>query len=79
MRDTATLAKQEHVLLHTHLAETEDENAFCIERHGERPLDYIERLGLDAPGRLAHGIHFSPDEIKRLGEANVGVAIRPPI
>ena len=78
MRDTATLAKQENVLLHTHLAETEDENAFCIERYGERPLDYIERLGwLDAPGWLAHGIHFSPDEIKRLGEANVGVSHCP--
>ena len=78
MQDTATLSKQENVLLHTHLAETEDENAFCIERYGERPLDYIERLGwLDAPGWLAHGIHFSLNEIKRLGEANVGVSHCP--
>ena len=78
MRDSAAMAKQEGVLLHTHLAETEDENAFCTERYGERPLNYIERLGwLDAPGWLAHGIHFSPSEIKRLGEANVGVSHCP--
>ena len=76
--DTAKLAAEKDVCLHTHLAETEDENAFCQEMFGCRPLDYLEQVGwLNDRVWLAHGIHFSPSEIKRLGEANIGVSHCP--
>ena len=78
MRDTAGLAERKGVGLHTHLAETKDENAFCEARFGCRPLDYLEEVGwLSARTWLAHGIHFNPREIERLGRAGVGVAHCP--
>lgn len=78
MQDTAQLAKENNVLLHTHLAETEDENNFCMRQYGMRPLDYLEHCNwLGNKTWLAHGIHFNQDEIKRLGQANVGIAHCP--
>ncbi|MEM7763158.1 MAG: 8-oxoguanine deaminase [Pseudomonadota bacterium] len=78
MRDSAALAREYGVRLHTHLAETEDENAFCLETVGMRPLDYLESLGwLANDVWLAHGIHFNDDEIQRLGEAGVGISHCP--
>jgi 8-oxoguanine deaminase len=78
MQDTAKLAKQNNVLLHTHLAETEDENTFCMRQYGMRPLDYLEHCNwLGDKTWLAHGIHFNQDEIKRLGQARVGIAHCP--
>lgn len=78
MSDTAALASDRNVRLHTHLAETEDENAFCTEMFGCRPLDYLEQVGwLNASVWLAHGIHFTPDEISRLGKSGVGIAHCP--
>ena len=78
MRDTAALATEKDVLLHTHLAETEDENAYCEREFGARPLDYLEDCGwLGERTWLAHGIHFNEDEIKRLGKARVGIAHCP--
>ena len=78
MKDTAKLAKENNVLLHTHLAETEDENNFCMQQYGMRPLDYLEHCNwLGNKTWLAHGIHFNKDEIKRLGQANVGIAHCP--
>lgn len=59
MTDTAALAARNDVRLHTHLAETEDEAAFCQARFGCSPLDYLEECGWLRPGTwLAHGIHF---------------------
>lgn len=78
MSDTAALAADRNVRLHTHLAETEDENAFCTEMFGCRPLDYLEQVGwLNDSVWLAHGIHFTPGEISRLGKAGVGIAHCP--
>lgn len=78
MRDTAALAKENDVLLHTHLAETEDENNFCLREFGMRPLDYLESVDwLTSRTWLAHGIHFNDEEIQRLGKANVGIAHCP--
>lgn len=78
MMDTAALAADRDVRLHTHLAETEDENAFCRDMFGCRPLDYLEQVGwLNDRTWLAHGIHFTPDEISRLGDAGVGIAHCP--
>ena len=78
MRATAELAKRLDVRLHTHLAETEDENRYCVEVYNCRPLDYLEDCGwLDDRTWLAHGVHFNADEIKRLGRAGTAIAHCP--
>lgn len=78
MIETSRLAADNNVLMHTHLAETEDENEFCIREYGMRPLDYLESCNwLTDRTWLAHGIHFNHDEIKRLGASKVGIAHCP--
>ncbi|MEM8548801.1 MAG: 8-oxoguanine deaminase, partial [Pseudomonadota bacterium] len=78
MRDSAALARQHGVRLHTHLAETEDENAFCLQHVGQRPLDYLASLDWLADDVwLAHGIHFTEDEIARLGAAGTAISHCP--
>lgn len=78
MRETAALAAGHGLRLHTHLAETEDEEAWCRARFGCRPFDYLERVGwLERPIWLAHGIWFNEDEIRRLGCARVAVSHCP--
>jgi len=75
MSATADLARKHAVRLHTHLAETEDENAFCNELYGCRPLDYLESCGwLDDRVWLAHGIHFEAEEMPRLAKAGISVS-----
>jgi len=69
------LADKLDVRLHTHLAETEDENKFCEQTHGCRPLDYLEQCGwLNQRTWLAHGIHFNAAEMKRLGKAGTTIS-----
>ena len=64
--------------LHTHLAETHDEDAFCLHMFGQRPLDYLESVGwMGGRTWLAHGIHFDDGEVARLGAAGVGVSHCP--
>ncbi len=76
--DTAILAKQQGVRLHTHLSETQDEAAFCRERFSSTPLEYIEELGWSGPNTwLAHGIYFDANEIQRMSKAGVSVAHCP--
>ena len=78
LRETAALAERRGVRLHTHLAETADEGAYCQQRFGRSPVDYLEDCGWLRPGTwLAHGIHFSAPEITRLGQAGVGVTHCP--
>jgi len=78
MRDTAALAKQHNVLLHTHLAETDDENDFCLETYGMRPVDYMASCDwLNEKAWFAHGIHFSEAEVAVLGDAGCGVSHCP--
>ena len=78
MRATADLAERLDVRLHTHLGETEDENRFCHSLYKCRPLDYLEDCGwLNARTWLAHGIHFTADEISRLARAGTNVAHCP--
>ncbi len=78
MRASADLAKRHGVRLHTHLAETRDEEAYCLERFAKRPLDLLEEVDwLDGNTWVAHGIHFHRGEIARLGRAAVGVAHCP--
>lgn len=78
MERTAELARRKGVLLHTHVAETEDETRFCLETHGVRPLGLMERVGW--VGRdvwFAHGVHFNDEEIDRLAETGTGIAHCP--
>lgn len=78
MKQTASLARQHGVRLHTHLAETEDENNFCLKTFGLRPLDYLESVDWLADDVwLAHGIHFNDDEVQRLGQAKTGICHCP--
>ena len=78
MIETAELAEQQNVRLHTHLAETIDEENFCLEKFGLRTVDYLESVGwLSGRTWLAHGIHFNKEEIKKLGENNVGICHCP--
>ena len=78
MRDSAILAREQGVLLHTHLAETMDENEFCLEKFGVRPVDYLEQVGwLANDVWLAHGIHFDSQEINKLGSAGVAISHCP--
>ena len=78
MRASAHLAIRHGVRLHTHLAETRDEDAYCLSRFGMRPLDLLEDVGwLGAHTWLAHGIYFNRGEVKRLGRAGVGIAHCP--
>ncbi len=78
MRDSAIMARENDVRLHTHLAETEDENKFCIDMFGLRPLDYLDSVGwLNSDVWLAHGIHFTNSEITRLGAAGTAICHCP--
>lgn len=78
MRQSAELAEALDVRLHTHLAETLDEEDFCLQRFGLRTVDYLDSVGWLGPRTwLAHGIHFNPDEIARLGAAGTGICHCP--
>jgi 8-oxoguanine deaminase len=78
MRQSAEMARRHNVRLHTHLAETLDEQMFCVETFGMRPVDLLEDCDwMSSDVWLAHGIHFNDGEVKRLGEAGVGVAHCP--
>jgi 8-oxoguanine deaminase len=78
MRESGQLARKNGVRLHTHLAETHDETAFCLELFGVRPVDYLERVGwMSDDVWLTHGIHFNDEEIIRLGRAGVGISHCP--
>lgn len=78
MIETAALARRTGVRLHTHLAETADETAFCLSKFGMRPLAYLEDVGWLADDVwLAHGIHFDDAEIAALGRAGTGIAHCP--
>ncbi len=78
MRETARLARQYGVRLHTHLAETRDEETYCLETYGKRPLELmasLEWLGPDV--FFAHGIWFNDEELRVLAETGTGVAHCP--
>jgi 8-oxoguanine deaminase len=78
MSATAALAARTGVRLHTHLAETADEEAFCLATFGCRPLDYLEQCGwLNDRTWLAHGIHFDATEIGRMARAGTCVTHCP--
>jgi cytosine/adenosine deaminase-related metal-dependent hydrolase len=78
MARTAELAESLDVRLHTHLCETQDEDAFCLERFGRRPVEYLADVGwMSDRVWLAHAVWPSPAEVARLGAAGVGAAHCP--
>ena len=79
MRESAKLARAHAgVALHTHLAETLDEERYCIEKFGMRPIAYAESLGWLGPDVwFAHMVHPSADEIALLGASRSGVCHCP--
>jgi cytosine/adenosine deaminase-related metal-dependent hydrolase len=78
MRESAELARRLGLTLHTHLAETVEEEAYCRELYGCRPVEYLERLGwLDGDVWCAHCVHLSEADVARFGATGVGVAHCP--
>ncbi len=78
MRRSASLAREYGVHLHTHLAETQDEEQFCLQKFGYRPVDYMEILNwFGADVWFAHSVYVNEDEMRRFGKAGCGVAHCP--
>ena len=78
LRQSAILARQYGVRLHTHLCETKDEEDFMLAREGVRPLAYMESLGwIGSDVWFAHGIHFNDEELRLLAQTGTGVAHCP--
>jgi cytosine/adenosine deaminase-related metal-dependent hydrolase len=78
MGATARLARRHGVRLHTHLAETRDEDDFCLKVYGRRPLKLMQDCGFVGPDvSFAHGIHFNDDELEQLAETGTHIAHCP--
>lgn len=78
MRDSARLAREHGVRLHTHLAETRDEHDFCIRMYGKRPIALMEECEMIGPDVFyAHGIHFNDDELRTLRDSGAHIAHCP--
>lgn len=78
MKQSAVLARDLKVRLHTHLCETKDEEVFVREKFNMRPLEYMETLGwVGEDVWYAHGIHFNEKELKYLADTKTGVAHCP--
>jgi len=78
MRESAELARKLGLTLHTHLAETVEEEEYCRELYGCTPVEYLGRLGwLDDDVWCAHCVHLSDADIARFGETGTGVAHCP--
>jgi cytosine/adenosine deaminase-related metal-dependent hydrolase len=78
MEESAGLARRHGLVLHTHLAETTEENAYCLELYGCTPVEYLTDLGwLGDDVWCAHCVHLSPDDIQDFGATGTGVAHCP--
>ncbi len=78
MRQSAKLARQYGVQLHTHLAETQDEEVFCLQKFGHRPVGYMESLDwVGSDVWFAHSVYINEDEIKLFSRTSCGVAHCP--
>lgn len=78
MKESAALAREYGVHLHTHLAETQDEKQFCIELFGHRPVAYMESVDwIGSDVWFAHSVHVNDDEIKLYAKTGCGVAHCP--
>ncbi len=78
MKETVKLARKYNVRLHTHLAETRDENEFCLEIYGCKPLKLMKDCGfIGSDVSYAHGIHFNDQELELLAETGTHIAHCP--
>jgi cytosine/adenosine deaminase-related metal-dependent hydrolase len=78
MRQSASLAREYGVHLHTHLAETQDEEVFCVEKFGYRPVAYMELLNWTGPDVwFAHSVHVNRSEMELYAQTGCGVAHCP--
>ena len=78
MADSAALARRLGLQLHTHLAETVEEDAYCRELYGCTPVEYLAELGWTASDVwCAHCVHLSPADVQTFAAAGVGVAHCP--
>ena len=78
MRESAALARRHQVRLHTHIAETLDEEAYCLKTFNRRPLELLEDLHFLGPDVwLAHCVHLGPADIRRMAETRTAVAWCP--
>jgi cytosine/adenosine deaminase-related metal-dependent hydrolase len=78
MRESAELARRRGLTLHTHLAETVEEDAYCRELYGCSPVEYLEEVGWLADDVwCAHCVHLSPEEVRRFADTGTGVAHCP--
>ncbi len=78
MRQSAALARQYGVHLHTHLAETQDEEVFCQQQFGYRPVGYMQSVDWIGPDVwFAHSVHVNPSEIDLYARTGCGVAHCP--
>jgi cytosine/adenosine deaminase-related metal-dependent hydrolase len=78
MRRSAELARELGVGLHTHLAETADEEAYCLDRFGARPVDYAASVGWAGDDVwYAHAVHVDLETVARMAAAGTGVAHCP--
>jgi len=78
MVESAELARKHGVPLHTHLAETVEEEAYCQQLYGCTPIEYLEQVGWLADDVwCAHCVHLSDTDVRRFGELGVGVAHCP--
>lgn len=78
MRESAALAREHGVRLHTHLAETLDEQRYTLDTVGRRPVDYLDSLGWVAEDVwFAHAVHVEPAEIALFADRGAGVCHCP--
>ena len=78
MQETVEIARQHNLQIHTHLAETEDENKFCLDKFNKRPFDLLNSLDwIIDRAWFAHAIHLNDDEIEQAGHAGVGTSHCP--
>lgn len=78
MRDSAALARSHGVHMHTHLAETLDEERYCLREFSRRPVEYAETLGwVGDDVWYAHGIHVNQAEISLMARTGTGVCHCP--
>jgi cytosine/adenosine deaminase-related metal-dependent hydrolase len=78
LAESAKLARAHGVRLHTHLAETKDEEQFCLELHGCRPLAYMEKVAwLGSDVWYAHGVHLNDEELSLMASTKTGIAHCP--
>jgi cytosine/adenosine deaminase-related metal-dependent hydrolase len=78
LRNSRELAQSYGVRCHTHVAETQDEETFCLEEYGRRPVQFLADLGwLGEDVSYAHGVYLTEDEMRLFAETGTGVAHCP--